>query len=137
MIIVPHIHLSNTFTDFWESTIWKSVLLQLGNFKNLLSYVAINLKVSIRIDGVSWFLYLEKQCILIGNDNRFSLCIYRMLIKYCVFSLKCCNFSDFCKFCCSAGCVWPAIVYTHWHRGETARVQSPEYILKSSKKHNI
>ena len=26
------------------------------------------------------------------------------------------------------------IVYTHWHRGETKRGQSPEYILKSSKK---
>ena len=43
------------------------------------------------------------------------------------FSLKC------CKFCYSAG-VWPAIVYTHWHRGGTERGQSPQYILKSSKK---
>ena len=37
-----------------------------------------------------------------------------------------------CKFCCNAG-VWPAIVYTHWHRGEIERGQSLEYILKSSK----
>ena len=32
---------------------------------------------------------------------------------------------------------WPAIVYTHWYRGKTERGQSPEYILKSLKKHNI
>ena len=49
------------------------------------------------------------------------------------FSLKCWDFSELCKFCCSTG-VWPAIVYTYWHRGETERGQSPEYILKSSKK---
>ena len=52
------------------------------------------------------------------------------------FSLKCCEFSELCQFCCSAG-VWPVIVYTHWHWGETERGQSPEYILKSSKKRNI
>ena len=48
------------------------------------------------------------------------------------FSLKCCDFSELCKFCCSAG-VWPAIVYTHWHRGETERGQSPKYILNLRK----
>ena len=43
-----------------------------------------------------------------------------------------------CQFCCSAGGVWPAIVYTQTDtEGETERGQSPEYILKSSKKHNI
>ena len=52
------------------------------------------------------------------------------------FSLKCCDFSVLCPFCCIAG-DWPVIVYTHWHRGETERGQSPEYIFKSSKKHNI
>ena len=57
---------------------------------------------------------------------------YRVFIKYCVFSLKCCDFSELCQFYCGAG-VWPAIVYTHRHRGETERGQSPEYILKSSK----
>ena len=39
------------------------------------------------------------------------------------FSLKCCEFSELCQFCCSAG-VWPAIVYTHWQRGETFRVRN-------------
>ena len=43
-----------------------------------------------------------------------------------------------CQFCCSAGGVWPAIVYTQTDtEGETERGQSPEYILKSSKKNNI
>ena len=49
------------------------------------------------------------------------------------FSLKCCDFSELCKFyCCSAG-VWPEILYTHWHRGKTDRGQSPEYIFKTLK----
>ena len=33
---------------------------------------------------------------------------YRVFIKYCVFSIKCWNFSELCQFCCSAG-VLPAI----------------------------
>ena len=28
---------------------------------------------------------------------------YRVFIKYCVFSIKCCDFSELCQFCCSAG----------------------------------
>ena len=45
--------------------------------------------------------------------------IYRAFIKYCVFSLKFCDFSELCQFCCSA-CFLPAwYVYTHWHRGKT------------------
>ena len=61
---------------------------------------------------------------------------YRVFIKYSVFFPYLFHFSELCKFCCSA-CVWPDIVYTHWHQGETERGQSPEYILKSSKNHNI
>ena len=49
---------------------------------------------------------------------------YRVFIKY---------FLNSASSAASAG-VWPAIVYTHWHRGETEKGQSPEYILKSSKK---
>ena len=41
--------------------------------------------------------------------------IYRVFYKYCVFSLKCFDFSELWHFCCSAAGVWPAIVYTHWH----------------------
>ena len=62
--------------------------------------------------------------------------IYRVFIKYCVFSFKCCDFSELCQFCCSAGVVWPAIVYTLWKRVETKRGQSSEYILKYKKNHN-
>ena len=56
---------------------------------------------------------------------------YRVFIKYCVFFPKMLRFFWTLQFCCRAG-VWPAIVYTHWHRGETESGQSPEYILKSS-----
>ena len=44
---------------------------------------------------------------------------YRVFIKYCVFSLKCCDFSELCQFCCSAGFLPAWCVYTHWHRGKT------------------
>ena len=43
----------------------------------------------------------------------------------------------------STGCLLNIVVFlkinvhTHWHRGETERGQSLEYIMKSSKKHNI
>ena len=42
-----------------------------------------------------------------------------------VFSFLC-NFSELCKFYCGITGVWPAIVYTHWHREEPreARVRS-------------
>ena len=30
-----------------------------------------------------------------------------VFIKYCVFSFKCCNFSELCQFCCSAGVLTP------------------------------
>ena len=49
------------------------------------------------------------------------------------FSFKCCDFSERSAcFFCSAG-VWPAIVYTHRHLGETERDQCLEYISKSLK----
>ena len=42
-----------------------------------------------------------------------------MFIKNCVFSLKFCDFSELCQFCCSAGFQPAWCVYTHWHRGKT------------------
>ena len=45
---------------------------------------------------------------------------YRVFIKYCVFSLKFCDFSELCQFCCSA-CVLPAWL------GKTEKGQGPEY----------
>ena len=62
---------------------------------------------------------------------------YRVFIKYCVFSLTFCDFSELCQFCCSAGVLPAWYVYTHWHRGRTEKGQSPGYISKSSKTHNI
>ena len=40
------------------------------------------------------------------------------------FSLKFCDFSEPCQFCCSGGA---RCVYTHWHQGKTEKGQSPEY----------
>ena len=37
------------------------------------------------------------------TDTGAISCIYRVLIKYCVFYLKCCDFSELCQFCCSVG----------------------------------
>ena len=51
-------------------------------------------------------------------------------------SLKFCDFSELCQFCCSAGFLPAWCVYTHWHRGKQrkARVRN---ILKSSGKNTI
>ena len=70
------------------------------------------------IRGFACFLCRPKTIeILYLHLRRWS---YRVFIKYCVFSLKCCD--------CRITCVWPAIVYTHWYRGETEKSQSPKYI---------
>ena len=53
---------------------------------------------------------------------------YRVFIKYCVFSLKFCDFSELCQFCYSAGFLPAWCVYTHWHRGK----QSSEYLKKNT-----
>ena len=38
---------------------------------------------------------------------------YRVFLKYCVFSLKCCDFSELCQFCCSAGVLHTCLVCVH------------------------
>ena len=43
-----------------------------------------------------------------GQNLRHTRCIYRVFINYCVFSLKFCDFSELCQFCCRAGAL-PAI----------------------------
>ena len=50
-----------------------------------------------------------------------------MFIKYCVFFLKFCEFSELCQICCSAGVLPAWCVYTRWHRGKTEKDQSPDY----------
>ena len=51
----------------------------------------------------------------------------RVFLKYCVFSLKFCDFSELCQFCYSSGFLPAWCVYTHCHRGKTEKGQSPEY----------
>ena len=55
--------------------------------------------------------------------NDIIFCLYRVFIKYCVFSLKYCDFSELCQFSCSAG-FRPTGVCTHT---DTEGKQSPEY----------
>ena len=83
------------------------------------------------------FFFLFAGCSIYGKNNLFGAyprsSNYRMFIKYCVFSLKFCDFSELCQFCCSAGFLPAWCVYTHWHRGKTEKGQSPEYFLKIGK----
>ena len=51
--------------------------------------------------------------------------MYRVFIRYCVFSWKFCYFSELCQYCCSAGVLPSWCVYTHWHREKT---ESGKYI---------
>ena len=68
-------------------------------------------------------------------DVRDSLIEYRVFIKHCVFSFEFYDFSELCQFCCKRwGLTWHCVHTLTPHRGETERGQSPEYILKSSKK---
>ena len=60
--------------------------------------------------------------------------IYRVFIKYCVFSLKFCDFSELCQYCCSTGVLPAWYVYTHSHRGKTEKGQSPKYFKIFGKK---
>ena len=58
------------------------------------------------------------------NNNNTEYGIYRVLIKYCVFFLKFCDFSQLCQLCGSAG-VQPAwCVCTHT---DTEGKQNPKY----------
>ena len=60
--------------------------------------------------------------------------IYRVFIKYCVFSFKFCDFSELCQLCCSAGFLPAWCVCTHTDtegKQRNARVGS---IFKNSEK---
>ena len=56
-----------------------------------------------------------------------------MFIKYCVFSLNFCNFSELCQLCCSAGVLPAWCVYTP----DTERKTRVRNILKSMEKNTI
>ena len=80
------------------------------------------------IQSLRWPTCLEKfLIILLTRLHKLSL-KYRVFIKYCGFSLKFSDFSELCKFCCSAGVLLPAwCVYTHWNRWKTEKGKSSEY----------
>ena len=43
----------------------------------------------------------------------YDLFMYRVFIKYCVFSLEFCDFSELCQFGCSTGFLPAWCVHTH------------------------
>ena len=61
--------------------------------------------------------------------------MYRVFIKYCVFSLKFCDFSELYQFCCSAGVLsyLPGLC-THTETEGKQRKAKVRNILKSSEK---
>ena len=40
--------------------------------------------------------------------------------------MKCCDFSELCQFCCSAGVLPAWCLYTHWHWENTEKGKSPK-----------
>ena len=92
-----------------------------------------------RIKPYGWIL-LDSYSIFITElkQNNCNLLLYRVFIKYCILSLKFCDVSELCQFCCSAGGLPAWCVYTHCHhRGKTEKGQSPGYLKIFGKKHNI
>ena len=51
--------------------------------------------------------------LFISLSINMHIFIYRVFIKYCVFSFKCCDFSELCQLCCSAGVLPAWCAYTH------------------------
>ena len=47
------------------------------------------------------------------GTNQPSIYVYRVFIKYCVFSFIFCDFSELCQFCYSTGSLPAWCVYTH------------------------
>ena len=62
------------------------------------------------------------------------ICMYRVFMKYCVFSLVFCDFSELNKFCCSAGVLPAWCVYTHTDTYGKQRKTRVWNILKSLEK---
>ena len=62
---------------------------------------------------------------------------YRVLGKYCVYSLKFCDFSELCQFCCSAGVLPAWCVCTHTDTEGKQRKARARNILKSLDKNTL
>ena len=58
--------------------------------------------------------------------------MYRMFIKYCVFSLEFCDFSELCQFCCSAGVLPAWCVYIHTDtEGKQKIFEKTQYLMNT------
>ena len=112
---------------FWKSHFWRfaSFILPLtpatschqdAGFFQVWTYMCI---FSYMIFCFTYIHYYNFPCTYIPR-------MYKVFIKYCVFSLQFCDFSQLCQFCCSAGVLPALCVYTNWHRGKTEKGKSPE-----------
>ena len=81
---------------------------------------------------------------LMERNTKINYPIYYIYSVFCTgcslntvfFSLKFCDFSDLCQFCCSAGFLPAWCVYTHRHREKIEKGQSLEYFKVFGKKYN-
>ena len=90
------------YVYFWKGYIPKSL-------------VSVNMALSCSYSDTDQFyaLIFLFAFILIEFINKINWYRYRVFIKYCVFSLKFCDFSELCQFCCSTGFLPAWCVYTH------------------------
>ena len=120
--------------------LWRSWRLMIIIFLHLhlKTKIILELNVSFKTDELGIKLYISNQFAeKVRRALAKSRACYRVFIKYCIFSLKCCDFSELCQFCFSAGFLPALCVYTHWHRGITEKGQSLEYFKNFRIKHNI
>ena len=94
------------------------LLLLLGTKRPLLIIISVRVPLHLLVRNNSSLSASNSSELFLKLTNRPTGC---SLIS--VFSLKFCDFSELCQFCCSAG---ECTVYTHWHRGKTEKGKSPE-----------
>ena len=92
--------------------------LNIGRCINTQRYITTTKKTDWSYLVVSPFLYVEFNLYV----SIKQICMYRLFIKYCVFSIKFCDFSELCQFCCSAGVllfvidISTLLLLQFWHR---------------------
>ena len=94
-------------------------ILLLGDFH--LTYILCTYVYVMYCETVDYIVRCYYTITLVKNVclSKVNTKCYRVLIKYCVFSLKFCDYSELYQFCCSAGVLPAWCVYTHWNRGKT------------------
>ena len=105
-------------TICWRSCDW-SWLGPSTSMRTHLSAISKQLFLLIRIFRACGFVAL------FHPPQHLRCCAY--CTGCCEFSVKLCDFSELCQFCCSASDLPAWCVYTHWHQVKTEKGQSSEY----------